>query len=62
IYFNKDTVFDGKVKTLSKQEMFSASVIAQTPSLSEEISQVIKAGIISDDIGVRVVYHEEDND
>lgn len=42
--------------------MFSASVIAQTPSLSEEISQVIKAGIISDDSGVRVVYHEEDND
>ncbi|ABK89998.1 cyanophycin synthetase [Francisella tularensis subsp. novicida] len=62
IYFNKDQEFDGKDKKLEKQEMFSASVIAQDPSLSEEISQVIKAGIISDDSGVRVVYHEEDND
>lgn len=42
--------------------MFSTSVITQDHSLSEEISQVIKAGIISDDSGVRVVYYEEDND
>ena len=62
IYFNKDQGFDSKDKKLEKQEMFSASVIAQDHSLSEEISQVIKAGIISDDSGVRVVYHEENND
>ncbi|MDE4998880.1 hypothetical protein, partial [Francisella tularensis] len=49
IYFNKDQEFDGKDNKLEKKEMFSASVIAQTHSLSEEISQVIKAGIISDD-------------
>ena len=42
--------------------MFSASVIAQDPSISQEISDVIKAGIVSDESGVRVVYHDEDSD
>jgi hypothetical protein len=45
-----------------KKEMFSASIIAHDASLSEEISEVIKAGIIADESGIRVVYEEEDND
>ena len=37
-------------------------MIAQDPSLSQEISDVIKAGIFSDESGVRVVSHDEDSD
>ncbi|GAB4222082.1 MAG: cyanophycin synthetase [Francisella sp.] len=63
IYFNKDTETKSSDSNNNKKDdMFSASIIAQDPSLSEEISQVIQAGIIEDDSGVRVVYHEEDND
>jgi len=52
---------EGKVEN-KKQEPFSASMIAQDPSLSQEISDVIKAGIFSDESGVRVVSHDEDSD
>lgn len=63
IYFNKEHGEDADVQVEpKKQEMFSASVIAQDPSISQEISDVIKAGIVSDESGVRVVYHDEDSD
>ncbi|AFJ43709.1 cyanophycin synthetase [Francisella orientalis] len=62
IYFNKDNTDDNKEHKEEKKEMFSASVIAQDPSLSLEISEVIKAGVIADESGVRVIFDEEDND
>ena len=62
IYFNKDNTDDNKEYKEEKKEMFSASIIAQDPSLSEEISEVIKAGVIADESGVRVIFDEEDND
>lgn len=63
IYFNKEQNEPAEIEAQpKKQEMFSASIIAQDPSISQEISDVIKAGIISDDSGVRVVYHDEDSD
>lgn len=61
IYFNKRNELAKEVK-LQNQESFSASAIAQDPSLSKEISDVIKAGIVTDGSGVRVVYHDQDND
>ncbi|MFC4891960.1 cyanophycin synthetase [Pseudofrancisella aestuarii] len=63
IYFNRedDEIEKGEVKTKT-HEPFSASVIAQDPSLSREISEVIKAGIISDGSGVRVASFDEDSD
>ncbi|KEI35668.1 cyanophycin synthase [Francisella sp. W12-1067] len=61
IYFNKKDEFAEETKS-KKQESFSASMIAQDPSLSKELSDVIKAGIITDESGVRVVYHNEDSD
>lgn len=63
IYFNKDknTIVAEKEVT-KKLEPFSATMIAEDSSLSQEISDVIKGGIISDESGVRVVYHDEDND
>ncbi|AXA34068.1 cyanophycin synthetase [Francisella adeliensis] len=63
IYLNKDKdAVEEKQKT-KKQEPFSATMIAQDPSLSQEISDVIKGGIFSDESGVRVVYHDdEEND
>jgi cyanophycin synthetase len=62
IYLNKESkIKEGKVEN-KKQEPFSASMIAQDPSLSQEISDVIKAGIFSDESGVRVVSHDEDSD
>ncbi|ASG67609.1 cyanophycin synthetase [Francisella halioticida] len=62
IYFDKDSEEVYKDEKPEKKEMFSASIIAQDASLSEEISEVIKAGIIADESGIRVVYEEEDND
>ncbi|QIV95829.1 cyanophycin synthetase [Allofrancisella inopinata] len=61
IYFNKKDEFAEEIKS-KKQESFSASMIAQDPSLSKELSDVIKAGIITDESGVRVIYHNEDSD
>lgn len=60
IYLNKESAI--KEKGESKRQEFSASMIAQDPSLSQEISEVIKAGIFSDESGVRVVYQDEDSD
>ena len=62
IYLNKESdPKEIKVEN-KKQEVFSATMIAQDPSLSQEISDVIKAGIFSDESGVRVVNHDEDSD
>lgn len=62
IYLNKSSEKTEEEVKSKKQSPFSASMIAQDPSLSREISDVIKAGIYSDESGVRVVFHDEDND
>ena len=62
IYLNKENTASESNHQTKKQEMFSASIIAQDPSLSQEISDVIKAGIFSDESGVRVIYQDEDGD
>jgi cyanophycin synthetase len=62
IYLNKDKDAAEEKQETKKQEPFSATMIAQDPSLSQEISDVIKGGIFSDESGVRVVYHDEEND
>ncbi|RUS68845.1 hypothetical protein EGW08_023391 [Elysia chlorotica] len=62
IYFNRADDESKKENKKEKTEMFSATVIAQDPSLSQEISDVIKAGIYSDESGVRVMSFDEDSD
>jgi cyanophycin synthetase len=62
IYLNKSSEKTDDKGATKKQVPFSASTIAQDPSLSREISDVIKAGLYSDESGVRVVFHDEDND
>jgi cyanophycin synthetase len=62
IYFNKENNTRKEKTESNKQEPFSASMIAQAPSLSQEIADVIKGGIFSDESGVRVIYQDEDSD
>ncbi|MFT4694429.1 MAG: cyanophycin synthetase [Francisella sp.] len=62
IYFNKENNTRKEKTESKKQEPFSASMIAQDPSLSQEIADVIKGGIFSDESGVRVIYQDEDSD
>jgi cyanophycin synthetase len=62
IYFNKENNTRKEKTESNKQEPFSASMIAQDPSLSQEIADVIKGGIFSDESGVRVIYQDEDSD
>jgi cyanophycin synthetase len=62
VFLNKEHHSETIKENSEKQETFSASIIAQDPSLSREISEVIKSGIITDESGVRVVSDEEDCD
>ena len=63
IYFNKKDKQDDVKEEVKKTSIPSATTIAQDPSLSKEISEVIQSGIISDKSGVRIVgFEEEDND
>ena len=63
IYFNKKDKQDDIKEEVKKSSAPSATTIAQDPSLSKEISEVIQSGIISDESGVRIVgFEEEDND
>ena len=58
-------IFVDKLKSTWKQIIYlnkDQEFGSKDKKLEKQEIQVIKAGIISDDSGVRVLYHEEDND
>ncbi len=62
IYFNKDRTSDVETKSEPAPQHTSVVDLSMDKSVSEEISNILKGEIISDERGVRVAMMEEDGD
>lgn len=62
IYFNKESTSDAETKSEPAPQHISVVDLSMDKSVSEEISNMLKGEIISDERGVRVAMMDEDED